>query len=399
MAVESADAPVAGARRALLGLRVALALFSLGALIGGPWDMLWHMQSAFESFWSPPHLFIYGMTAAAVAVAAVLAARPPLRAAFGPTIKVPGIRPPLPASLVFLGLGLGVVILSGVLDEIWHAAFGLDETRFSAPHAMFGWGLFVAIMGFGSARLSLEMAGPAPIGRLEAFTFAFLTIAFSLYAFLLAFLVYPTEETVRAISGLPAIASQPGAAHTFRIYEAFGVDRSHPIFAVLSAAWAACAIRTAGLYGEAKWLAPAAAGVASALYAALWFAFAARLGTAGDYRAWAPLPLFPAMLVLMLAGRWRRSDALSVGAAAATVGLLCIVLWPPYTAEWNRAGVALVAVTAVLAFAAAWSASARVEAAVVKPSARRALWPPLGAGLGFPLLFGVVDLFMRSSVA
>jgi len=53
------DPPLQGdGSRALRRLRLALLLFGAAAFIGGPWDMLYRTTTAFDSFLSPPHLFI-----------------------------------------------------------------------------------------------------------------------------------------------------------------------------------------------------------------------------------------------------------------------------------------------------------------------------------------------------
>jgi hypothetical protein len=189
--------------RALRRLYLAILLFGAAAFIGGPWDMLYHTTTAFDSFFSPPHLFIYGATAASIAVVVAIVASPPCRAAFGGMLRLPAVPVPLPAALVLLGAGLFVVVLSGVLDEFWHASFGVDETRWSAPHAMFGWGLFLSALGFVSARLALRDAKPVRDG--EQFLLGILVAALSMYAFLLPFMVYPTRATLDAIASLPVL--------------------------------------------------------------------------------------------------------------------------------------------------------------------------------------------------
>lgn len=373
-----------------MGLRIALAFFAGGALIGGPWDMLWHMSQPFESFYSPPHMFIYGMTAASVAVVAVLAAKPALRGAFGPTRKLWPTSAEMPASLVLLGAGLGVVLLSGVIDEFWHASFGVDETRFSTPHSMFGWGLLVATLGFASARLALKKR--APMGGAEAFGLSFLVISFSLYAFLLPFLVYPTAETVRAIAGLPALGGQPGAAHTFRIYEAWGIDRSNPMFLPLAAAWGGALTTMLAMIHRETRPALVAAAAATALYGVLWYSFALRLGTASDPRAWLPLPLLPALLV----GAVREWKSLEPGraewVAAAVFCSLTVAVWPP-----NGGGLwpLIAVIAAVFVFKGALLASVLVGAAVVEPQRRWAPAMPLALGICIPVLWGLLDLRMR----
>ncbi len=383
----------ADARAALQGIRAALAFFAAGALVGGPWDMLWHLQSPFESFFSAPHLFIYGMTAASIVLVLSIALKPQLRGAFGEGRRIPLLGQSVPGSLVLLGAGLLVLLLSGLLDELWHGAFGVDETRLSTPHAMFGWGLFVAMLGFASARLAL--AKEAPVGRGEAVLLAFLTLAFSLYAFLLPFLVYPTDATLRAIAGLPVIQAQSGAAHTFRIYEAWGVERSNPIFAVIAALWGGAALKVCGSFDERPNTSLSAVAIASALYSVLWFAFAARLGTQADPRSWLPLPALPAVLLLWLGRRKGWNPSTSQWLAAAAFAGLTVLVWPPGHSAANPVAQIAIFAASMVAFKAALLASGVAVLAVVEPNRRAAPGLPLVLGILIPIMLGLLDLSMR----
>ncbi len=355
--------------------------------------MLWHMSVPFESFFSPPHLFIYGMTGAAMMVVLSIALKPELRAAFGRSSKVPGLPVEVPPCLVILGGGLLVLLLSGVIDEMWHAAFGIDETRFSAPHAMFGWGLFVTALGFASARLALKEG--APIGAPEAALYGFLLLAFSLYAFLLPFLVYATEGTLQAISALPVIQAQPSAAHTFRIYEAWSVHRGSAAFAPLACLWGGVALGLVRAVDRRPRTALVTAAAANALYAALWYGFSARLGTQGDLRTWLPLPVFPALVALILAERasWEplRAQALS-GVVFASLSLL---VWSQGFVESGGIvfGGALAACVAVFVLGA--RAGGSLTEGIRSPRASRAMLIVFALGMLVPLAFGALDLQLR----
>jgi hypothetical protein len=62
--------------------------------------------------------------------------------------------------------------LAGFCDSIWHTAFGPDETLWSFPHSMLGWGLMIAFLGITSCRLALIEW--KPIGWGSAIVFGFL---------------------------------------------------------------------------------------------------------------------------------------------------------------------------------------------------------------------------------
>ncbi len=385
------------ARAALLRLRLALALFGAGALVGGPWDMLWHMEHAFESFFSPPHLFIYGLSAASMAIVASVLMDTRLRTAFGGAETDAKGPLSLPPALLFLAGGLLVVLTSGVLDELWHGAFGLDETRLSAPHAMFGWGLLVALLGFGSARLAL--APRAPVGPAEALMFAVLALSFSLYAFLLPFLVYSTDTTLGAIAGLPVIQAQPGAAHTFRIYEAWHIERANAVFAPLAALWGGAAFVLSGLFDGRKSTVVASAAFATAAYAALWYGFALRLGLSADLRTWIPPPALPAFLVLALGARLEWPGPRSQWLGSALFAGLTVLAWPPAVGAGGAGALAVVFGLSACAFKGGIILMGAVGNAVANPNGPRVRFVVVALGFAVPLALGLVDLRMRASVA
>ena len=382
---------------ALLRLRAALALFATGALVGGPWDMLWHLDHAFESFFSPPHLFIYGLAAASMALVASILFDGKLRATFSRGDAGAPSGRALPPALLFLAGGLLVVLTSGLLDELWHGAFGVDETRLSAPHAMFGWGLLVAVLGFGSARLAL--AARAPLGPLEAALLAVLALAFSLYAFLLPFLVYSTDTTLAAIAGLPVIQAQPGAAHTFRIYEAWHIERANLVFVPLAALWGGLAASLAGLFDGRKSTAVASVALATAVYALLWYGFALRLGLAGDLRTWLPLPLLPALLVLVAGARFEWPASRTEWMAGAAFAGITILAWPPSVGVGNPIVAAAAFAAGVLAFKGAGFFIGAVGGVVAEPEARRVEAIVVVLGFLVPFGLGLLDLFMRAGTA
>ena len=118
----------------------------------------------------------------------------------------------VPGSLFLVSHGLGLLALGTILDVVWHTAFGLDETRWSTPHAMLGWGWSLAAFGFVAARLALRAHRP-----LCWWTRGFL--AFILMAATLGPLVGPfqnnhTREKIAAIADIPVLAEQTGlSAH------------------------------------------------------------------------------------------------------------------------------------------------------------------------------------------
>ena len=141
----AAQRSVRSRARALIVL--ALAFLLAATVVGLGWDRRWHTAYAFVSFFSPPHLFIYGTIALTLATVAAVALSPDLRAELGTGFEVPLVTFPLPGPLALALAGLGVVLLAGGLDAFWHSTFGLDETSWSMPHAMLASGFALSFLG------------------------------------------------------------------------------------------------------------------------------------------------------------------------------------------------------------------------------------------------------------
>src|SRR5262249_26816404 len=138
----------------LLWLTLGLLLVTVG--VGLRWDRAWHATHVFDSFYSPPHLFIYTGTLLNAMVVAYLVGSGRLRRCFGPGFRVPLLTYPLPGALALLGSGFAVLALAGGLDNAWHSRFGLDETAWSTPHAMLGWGWLLIVLGIIACTLALR---------------------------------------------------------------------------------------------------------------------------------------------------------------------------------------------------------------------------------------------------
>src|SRR3989441_2664493 len=138
----------------LLWLAVIFDILAFG--IGFGWDRQWHATHPFEDFFSPPHLFIYSMHLCATITLAYIAFTPNLRRWFGAAFSLPPFPFPVPGPIALAGAGFVLIALAGVFDGIWHTSFGLDETGWSFPHSMLGWGIFVAFLGNASCRIALR---------------------------------------------------------------------------------------------------------------------------------------------------------------------------------------------------------------------------------------------------
>ena len=104
-------------------------LGAAAALFATYWDDAWHTDRGRDTFWSAPHLLLYGV----VMVALGVAVRWTLR-----TGRTHGWRVALgsggPCRLAVLGGS--AVLVGGPIDELWHRAYGRDAVLWSPPHLL-----------------------------------------------------------------------------------------------------------------------------------------------------------------------------------------------------------------------------------------------------------------------
>ncbi len=243
------EASVSTAYR-LLWLAVIFDLLAFG--IGFDWDRRWHATHPFEDFFSPPHLFIYSMHFCATLTLAYIAFAPDLRRWFGAAFRLWPLPFPVPGPIALAGAGFVVIALAGVFDSIWHTRFGLDETVWSFPHSMLGWGLFVSFLGVTSCRLALRQW--RPIGWVSAVVFSFLifTVAAERFAGPLANNL--SRETVELVARIPVLAVEPAFQHTTRIYLAEDLTRHNPLFVPLTALSAGLALGLLRSFDARPWV-------------------------------------------------------------------------------------------------------------------------------------------------
>lgn len=382
----------AGVVRANRLLRFVCALFLLTMAVGSAWDGYWHVTRAFDGFWSPPHLFIYAMTTLLGALVAAMVCARPIRAPFGPGLRVPGLPVAVPGALLILAGGFALLPLAGLLDSAWHTAFGLDETGWSTPHALIGWSLLVIVLGLVACRLALHPQRPATART--AVVLGLLLLTFSAVPLLGPLYANNTPDTVRAVAAIPVLAAQPEPQHTFRIYLNWNLTRANPLFIPLGALWAGAALAAVRALDPRK--------RAFLTTIAVWSALGL-LGGRGDARrldrfvgsdlladpaAWLPAPLLAAALVLTVLLRL----GLAERGAWAIAGLIFAL---PTALTWGDSPLAallipLAAPAAVLGAAL----GRRLHACLYQPRLGniRAL---LLIAFGVPCATGLLDLTLR----
>ena len=107
-------------------------------LIGGYWDISWHMTIGRDSFWTPAHIAIQlgGIIAGAAGGYQIITTT--LR---GSTdgVRVWGFRGPLGAFVAVWGAA--TMVISAPFDNWWHDAYGLDVKIISPPHIVLTLGI------------------------------------------------------------------------------------------------------------------------------------------------------------------------------------------------------------------------------------------------------------------
>lgn len=377
----------------------ALIFMLVTVSIGLAWDRSWHIHNKFETFYSPPHVFIYLSTILTIVMVAAITFSPKLRPWFGTAYRMRLFTFPVPGALVITAGGLAMLGFAGlVLDNYWHTNFGLDETGWSTPHAMLGWSWFVAALGFISCRLALRPY--RPLRWFTAIALGWLILSFSATPFLGPLHKNTTPEKIaaerRAVASSPALSNNTGYAHVQRIYRDANLTRTNPAFILLGALWAGAALALVrGLDTRAKvFLATVAIfslfqllgdhGTAKALDRFL--------PISQDVASWLPPPVLPAAIALVLALRFRVAERWAWAIAGIVFALLTCLTWG------SPLMLLLVPVAVLAMMGGAWIGT-RVYRMLENPVASdvRLIVPLLG--VTFPILLGLVDLYLRKTIA
>ena len=102
---------------------------SVTPLVGTYWDEGWHTYFGRDTFWSPPHLVLFGGVAL-VGVAVAMWT-------FLSYLQHKDLRATLRQGSLVLGLiGVIATFVSAPIDDFWHETFGWDSVLFSPPHTL-----------------------------------------------------------------------------------------------------------------------------------------------------------------------------------------------------------------------------------------------------------------------
>jgi hypothetical protein len=373
--VRRPDALPPGPDRTFRLIWTAMGFFLAAIVLGFGWDRSWHASHPFENFWSPPHLFIY----ASFALAGLTAVRMALTAS---------VREHLDRGAVFLAVaGFAVIGAAGLFDSAWHTAFGLDETGWSFPHALLGWGTLMTFLGLLSCRLALRRR--RPLGGVERAALGTLGFLFALGVLQGPLGGNVTAERLRHIAALPVLAAEAPAQHTFRIYLAWNLTHAGPLFVPVSAfaVGAGLMLFRVLVRGRAAFLTIIAAWTLLSLLSG--HATAKYLGIAGDPRNWLPLPVLPSALTVLACLKTRLGERRAWIAAGVVYGACTVWFWGSFPLLALLGGPGMLAG----ALAAQWAYR------VVDAPTERVVIRLVAVSVAAPALLGVVDLFLRSHTA
>lgn len=135
----------------------------VSGMIGGPWDIAWHMSIGRDTFWTPAHIMIQ-MTGVFVGIACAYMI---LSTSFGhdeetqgASVKIWGFRGPLGAFIAVWGCV--AMLTSAPFDNWWHNAYGLDVKIVSPPHTLLSLGslaIKIGLMALLAGLMSRSNAG------------------------------------------------------------------------------------------------------------------------------------------------------------------------------------------------------------------------------------------------
>jgi len=117
-------------------------------MVGGYWDISWHMSIGRDTFWTPAHLLIYlcgilaGISCGSLIFSTTWNRQSALHAA---AVTVWGFRAPLGAFIAVWGSV--AMLASAPFDNWWHNAYGLDVKILSPPHAALDTGILAVEVG------------------------------------------------------------------------------------------------------------------------------------------------------------------------------------------------------------------------------------------------------------
>ena len=148
MPMEHRAAAIAHARDSVPWTIWCMIAGMVSGMIGGPWDISWHMSIGRDTFWTPAHIMIQ-MAGVLVGIACAFMI---LSTTFGhdaeaqgAAVRIWGFRGPLGAFIAVWGCV--AMLTSAPFDNWWHNAYGLDVKIVSPPHTLLSIGSLAIKIG------------------------------------------------------------------------------------------------------------------------------------------------------------------------------------------------------------------------------------------------------------
>jgi hypothetical protein len=126
-----------------LGVLPILAVGSVAGWLGVYWDIAWHIDIGRDSFFSPPHIFIYAFMLVVLTMSLYGLLRDqrdtPFHLKIGRTRLHPGV--------LIVAVGAMLVLFFAPADDLWHRVFGPDATLWGPMHLIGLLGFTMATFG------------------------------------------------------------------------------------------------------------------------------------------------------------------------------------------------------------------------------------------------------------
>lgn len=125
------------------GLLPVLGLGALAGLLGIYWDIAWHIDKGRDTFFTPPHNFIY----LSIAIVLVMSVYGLVRDRRDSALHLRLGRFRVHPGVLIVAVGAGLELFFAPADELWHRVFGLDVTLWAPMHLIGVTGLTLYAFG------------------------------------------------------------------------------------------------------------------------------------------------------------------------------------------------------------------------------------------------------------
>ena len=126
-----------------LGVLPMLAVGSVAGWLGVYWDIAWHIDKGRDSFFSPPHNFIYAFMLIVLTMSLYGLLRDGRDTPFHLNVGRFNLHP----GLLIVAVGAMLVLFFAPADELWHRVFGPDATLWGPMHLIGLLGFTMATFG------------------------------------------------------------------------------------------------------------------------------------------------------------------------------------------------------------------------------------------------------------